>query len=353
MIVENFRSRKLLQTNSSSSSFDASQPSFIALLSIIAILTVALVITIVILCYRYYSPREPELKPRPKKRRRILSEETKQQTTAPASVTPTSVSSFSGRSSAQLLSDQRRQNVSINTLPSRRFEQSMVDAYLNDLPSFQPATIDVKKLNSYLFIDLHSTSSETFPENISKQVTNNNTKTSGYTTSTEDESQKRHRYYVKNQQRYRTTSKSKRSHRPRFLMRERSLPNNLHTLPQLRQITTQQQRRLFEMNDTNNSSTTIVNPDLQSTTVSTTTDEYDDSHAYNVTQNQILQTIKEGKSFFTQPYFPDASIDHEQEPYFFEIVSTSRDDSSELHIPYISSPIIGNRLTYINDSIIV
>ncbi len=343
MIVETFQSRfgrKLLQTNSS---FDASQPSFIALLSIIGILTVALVITIIILCYRYYSYRERKSKPR-HKRRRISSVENNQQTIVPASITPPSASFYSGRSSEQLLSDQRRQNLSINTLPSRRLEQSVVDAYLNDLHSFQPATIDVKQLNSYLFIDLHSTSSETFPNNI---------RTSEYSTSTEDENQRKHRYYLKNQQRHRSTLKAKRSHDPRFLMRERALPSNLHSLPQLRQITTRQQRHLFGLNDTDNSSMTIGNPDLQSTTISTTTEDYDDSHAYNVKQNQILQTIKEEKSFFTQQYFPDSFLHYEEEPYFFEIVSTSRDDSSEIQIPYISSPIISDRMTYINDSIIV
>lgn len=323
--------RKLLQTNSSS--FDSSQPSFIALLVIIIILTVAFVITVIILCCRCYSQRERKLKRR-RKRRQDLSTRIHRPIPDPISITPTPASSYSGRSTEQLLSDQHGQNISINTLPSRRLQQSLLDAYLNDLNSHQPATIDAKQLNSYLFIDLHSTSSETFGQN---------TRMSSYQTSTDEQSQRPHRY----QRRYRSNVK----HHPRFLMRERSLPNNLQTLPQLRQMTNQQQRRLFGLDDINNSTTTITNADLQSTTISTTTttEEYDDSHAYNVKQNQMLQTIREERPFTTDRYFP---LEH-QPHHLFEIVSTSRDDSSDIHIPYRSSPIPTNRITYINDSIIV
>ena len=327
--VKYFR-RKLLQTNSST--FTTSQPAFIALLTVIIILTVALVIIIIILCYRYYSHRERRLRRRHRKHRRD-----NQQSPNPVSITPTPASSYSGRSTEQLLSDPRTQNLSINTLPSRRLQQSLLDAYLNDLNSCQPATIDVKQLNSYLFIDLHSTSSETF---------RNTTKTSGYQTSTDDNSHQRQPRY---QRRHRSTI----AHHPRFLMRERTLPKTLQPLPQLRQMTSQQQRRLFGDDDTINSTTTVTNPDLQSTTMSTTTEEYDESHAYNVKQNQMLQTIKEERPFTIERYLPSTSFPYQREPYLFEIVSTSRDDSSDIQMPHRSSPIPGNRIVYMNNSIIV
>jgi hypothetical protein len=126
-------------------------------------------------------------------------------------------------------------------------------------------------------------------------------------------------------------------------MRERSLPNNLQILPQLRQMITQQQRT----NDSNDSSTTIMNDDLQSTNISTTTDDYDDSHAYHVNQQQVIQTMKEHKT----PY--SSEFHYEQEPYLFEIVSTSRGDDSDLQMPYKSVPIRNNGPAYMNDSIIV
>ena len=326
--------RKLLQTNSSS--FNTSQPSFIVLLVIIIILTIAFVTTVIILCCRVYLHRERKLKHR-RKRRPDLPTRNHQPIPDPTSITPTPASSYSGRSSEQLLSDQRGQNGSINTLPSRRLQQSLLDAYLNDLNSGQPATIDPKQLNSYLFIDLHSTSSETFAHN---------TRLSSHHTSTDNHSQRPHRY----QRRHRSTT----AHQPRFLMRERSLPNNLQTLPQLRQMTNQHQRRLFGHDDTNNSTITITNADLQSTTISTTTEEYDESHAYNVKQNQMLQTINEERPFTIERYFPSMPYPSEHEPHhLFEMVSTSRDDSSDIRIPYRSSPIPTNRITYMNDSIIV
>lgn len=330
--------RKLLQTNSST--FATSQPAFIALLTVIIILTIALVIIIIILCFRYYSHRERRLRHRHRKHRRDLSTRDNQSSPNPISITPTPASSYSGRSTEQLLSDRPTQNLSINTLPSRRVQQSLLDAYLNDLNSGQPVTIDPKQLKSYLFIDLHSTSSETFP---------NTMKTSGYQTSTDDYSQPR-------QSRYQRRHRSTMAHQPRFLMRERTLPKTLQSrpsLPQLRQLTNQKQRRLFGDDDTTNSTTTVTNPDLLSTTMSTTTEEYDESHAYNVKQNQMLQTIREERPFTIERYLPSTSFPYEREPYLFEVVSTSRDDSCEIQIPYRSSPIPANRIVYMNDSIIV
>jgi hypothetical protein len=169
--------------------------------------------------------------------------------------------------------------------------------------------------------------------------------TSGYNTSNEDENQPKHRYYIKHQQQRRSTLTSKRLHNARFLIRERSLPNNLPNLPQLRPIITRQQKRLFGLDDTDNSSTTIFTHDAQSTIISTTTtDDYDDSHSYHVNQKRIMETIKEEKP---------SSLPYEQEPRFFERVSTSRDDYSDIQIPYKFSPMIENRIAFIDDSIIV
>lgn len=138
-------------------------------------------------------------------------------------------------------------------------------------------------------------------------------------------------------------------------MRERSLSNNPQRLPQLRQVITSQQRHLFGIDDSNNSSTTIINEDLQSTNISTTTDDYDDSHAYHVNQKQVMQTLKEEKtSVVVQQNLPQPSEFHyEQEQYLFEIVSTSRGDDSDLQMSYQSTPVINNGPAYINDSIIV
>lgn len=252
-------------------------------------------------------------------------------------MTPTSASSYSVRSSEQLFFNQQRQTPSINTLPSCRLQQSILDAYLNDLNTFQPTTMDVQNLNSYLFVDLHSTSSETFPN---KTLTN---------TSTDDDNQKKSRYYLKHQQQNHSNLASKRISNSRFLMRERTLPNNLSNLPQLRQLTNRQEKYLFDLDDTNNSSTTVINQDVETATTTTTTDDYDDSHAYRVHQNQILQTIKEENPFINYHHYHD----DDGEPFFVEVVSTSRDDYSDIQISNKSFPTLTNRMTYIDDSIIV
>jgi hypothetical protein len=238
-------------------------------------------------------------------------------------------------------------------IPSRRLQQSMMEAYLNDFKSFQPKSLNPKQLNSYLFIDLHSTSSETCPEIISKQHIHDNTTTSGYDTSTggEDRNQKnslknRRRRYYHQRQRRRSTITLKRSNGPRFLMRERSLPNNLLKLPQLRQ-----QRHLFDIRD-NSSTTSNTNQDPISTDLSLTTDNYDDGHAYHVNQSRIMNTIDEEKPSIIHPSFS-------HQPYFFEMVSTYRGDDSDIPnyddipIPLKSSAIMGDGIAYVNDSIIV
>ncbi|CAF2585172.1 unnamed protein product [Rotaria sp. Silwood2] len=365
--------RQILQDNSSSSSsFNASQPSFIALICVIAFLLVAIIIAIIILCYRHYSDRK-----RSKKRhtiqnkfRQVLNnQQSTDQRHLASSITPSSTSSYSIRSSRHLCSDNhptqiQQQNSSLgqsistlpSMIPSRRLQQSIMDAYLNDFDSFQPKTIDPKQLNSYLFIDLHSTSSETFPDAISKPYPNDNTTTSGYDTSTygEDRNYKkshryrRRRYYHNQRQRRRSTQALKRSNGPRFLMRERSLPNTLLKLPQLRQ-----QNHLFDIRDHNNSGTTSnTNQDHISTNLSTTTDDYDDSHAYHVNSSRIMNTIEEEKPSIINKSLP-------RQPYLFEMVSTYCGDDSDMPnyedipIPLKSSSMTGNGIAYVNDSIIV
>ncbi|CAF0742530.1 unnamed protein product [Rotaria sp. Silwood1] len=365
--------RQILQDNSSSSSsFNASQPSFIALICIIAFLLVAIIIAITILCYRHYSHRKRS-KNRHKiqnKFRQVLNDQqSNDQTHLASSITPSSTSSYSIRSSRHLCSDNhptqiQQQNSSLgqsistlpSMIPSRRLQQSIMDAYLNDFDSFQPTTIDPKQLKSYLFIDLHSTSSETFPDGVPKHYPNGNTTTSGYDTSTcgEDRNYKKsHRYrrrrFNHNQrQRRRSTQTLKRSNGPRFLMRERSLPNTLVKLPQLRQP-----NHLFDIRDHNNSSTTSnTNQDHISTNLSTTTDDYDDSHAYHVNSSRIMNTIEEEQPSIIHKSLPRQS-------YLFEMVSTYCGDDSDMPnyedipIPLKSSSITGDGIAYVNDSIIV
>ena len=282
------------------------------------------------------------------------------------SITPSSTSSYSIRSTQQLFPvrpTETPQQISslgqsITTLPSmvpsRRLQQSMMDAYLTDFHSLQPTNNDPKQLNSYLFIDLHSTSSETFPSMNSKKYPNDNSTTSGYDTSTGGEEKhrktslryrRRRRSYHHQKQRRRSTLALKRTNAPRFLMRERSLPNNLIKLPQLRQ----QSNHFFDLRD-NHSSNTLSNnhQDLISTNLSLTTDDYDDSHAYHIHPSSIMDTIEEEEK---------PSIIHQ--PHFFEMVSVHRGDESDMpnyeDLPRSekTSRHIGDGIAYINDSIIV
>ncbi|CAF1066255.1 unnamed protein product [Rotaria sp. Silwood1] len=354
--------RKILQTDSSSSSFDTSQPSFIALLCLISILTLAFVIIVIILCYRHYSHQERKFKCQYKpsnKFKKNFSVENNQQLIVPITMTPTSA--YSVRSTDQLFSIyyEPDQTLSIDKLPSRCIQQPIIDAYLNDLNSFQPSKLDVKQLKSYLFIDLHSTSSETYPDNMSKEF-KNNTITTTYNKSIENENQRIYYEYLKQQKQRRSILKLKQSSNPRFIMRERSLPNNLHRLPQLRQTSSikQQQRNLFQHNNINSSTATIINQDLQSNHVSNITDDYDNSHAYHVNQNQIMQTINEEKpsnipQYFSHTFVSPFRLHYNQEPCCFEKVSTSHGDDSDIELPYQSFPTLGKGITYINDSILV
>ncbi|CAF0898822.1 unnamed protein product [Adineta steineri] len=365
--------RQILQDNSSpssSSSFSPTQPSFIALICIIGVLLIGIIVTIAIFCYRHCSYRQNSQK-RLKSRRISTDQQTTDHTHLAASITSSSASSHSLRSTRHLSSQhhlihtqQQQQQVSslgVSTstlpsiLPSRRLQQSMIDAYLNDYKSFQPNTIDPKQLNSYLFIDLHSTSSDTYPDGISKQYVHDNTTTSGYDTSTGGDDRnyqntiryRRRRYHYNQRQRRRSTKTLKRSHGPRFLMRERSLPANLLKLPQLRQ-----DRHLFGLDNHINSTHSNTNQDLISTNLSTTTDDYDESHAYHIQHSRTMNTIEEENPIMIHKSFS-------QQPYFFEMVSTNRGDDSDmpnyedLRIPYKSSPMMGDGIAYVNDSIIV
>ncbi|CAF3499563.1 unnamed protein product [Rotaria socialis] len=372
--------RQTLQDNSSSSSFNSSQPTFIALMCVIIFLLICIVVVITIMCYRHYSRKNVS-----KRRQRIENkfrnvlnyQQASDQAHLASSITPSSASSYSLPSSRHLCPNNRpisiqqkqqhQQNSSLgqsistlpSMIPSRRLQQSIMDAYLNDFDTVQPATADSKQLNSYLFIDLHSTSSETFPDAVAKQYPNDNTTTSGYDTSTcgEDRNYKssfqnrrrrRLRYYYNQRQRRRSTMGLKRPNGPRFLMRERSLPNALSKLPQLRQHS-----HLFDMRDPNSSSTTSnTNQDHISTNFSITTDDYDDSHAYHVNSARIMNTIEEEKP----------SVIHQslsRQPYLFEMVSTYCGDDSDMpnyeHMPrpLKSSSLTGDGIAYVNDSIIV
>ena len=229
----------------------------------------------------------------------------------------------------------------------------MIDAYLNDYHSFQPTALNSKQLNSYLFIDLHSTSSDTFAERNSKKNSNDNTTTSGYDTSTggEDKSYKnsfryrRRRSHNRQRQRRRSTLAFKRAHGPRFLMRERSLPNTLIKLPQLRQ-----QNHLFDFRGQHSSSTiSNMNQDLLSSSFSVSTDDYNENHSYHIQPNRPMDIINE----------EEEKPSTKQQTCFFEMVSTHRGDESDmpnyedLPRPFQSPCNIGNGIAYINESIIV
>ncbi|CAF1640341.1 unnamed protein product [Adineta ricciae] len=362
--------RQILQDNSSSSSFNANQPSFIALICIIAVLLIAIIITLTVFCYRHCSYRR-QSKKRYKIRHTSSEQQSTDQTHLAASITPSSASSNSIRSTRHSSSHQHLMHIQQQTsslglsthtlptiLPSRRLQQSMMDAYLNDYNSFQPNTIDPKQLQSYLFIDLYSTSSETCPDGVSRPYMNDNTTTSGYDTSTGGEDRRfqnhmryRHRrgYYYNQKQRRRSSRTFKRSRGPRFLMRERSLPSNLLKLPQLRHD------HRFSTMRTSHSSSTASNPNLDfiSTNASTTTDDYDESHAYHVQHSRTMNTIEEEEN----PAM--ISRTYSQQPYLFEMVSTIRGDDSDMpnyediRMPYKICPIRGDGIAYVNDSIIV
>ena len=338
--------RQILQQNSS---FDASQPAFIALICVIAVLVVAILIAIGILCYRYYSHRKPS------KTRRIPLD----QAHLAESNTPSSSSSYSVRSTQQIFphrSNEPTQQISslgqsMNTLPSiipsRRLQQSMMDAYLTDFHSLQPTTNDPKQLHPYLFIDLHSTSSDTLPDGHAKKFVNENSTTSGYDTSTGGEDRtrptslryrrRRRSYHQHRQQRRRSTLAFKRTHNARFLMRERSLPHTLIKLPELRQRANRPFH--FPADQSSSSSTSNANQDF----LSVTTDNLDENQAYHLSQSRLMDTIEEER--------PQVG--------FFEMVSVHRGDESDLpqedHLPSLEqvSRYRGSGVAYINESIIV
>ena len=136
-------------------------------------------------------------------------------------------------------------------------------------------------------------------------------------------------------------------------MRERSLPKHLGQLPQLRQGSSP-----LEMRYMNDSSLTTNNHDLLSTNISTTTDDYDDSHAYHVNHYQTIQSIQEEKLSHLQnvrPYAMVSSYARQQpeQPHFFEVVSNYHGDDSDQSVLPRPSALRGHGVAYIDDSIIV
>ena len=346
--------RQILQDNSSSSSFNSSQPAFIALLCIIAVLLVAIIITIAILLYRYCSQRHKQADIFCRSRR--ISADQAHLTT------PSSGSSYSIRSTQQLFPAQSHQTTDLHgqsqstlpsIVPSHRLQQSMIDAYLNDYNSFHRTNLDPKQLHKYLFVDLHSTSSETYPERNSKKISyDNNTTTSGYDTSTGGEDrnykhtfryQHRRRYHHRSihqqiRQRRRSTLAFKRAHGARFLMRERSLPSTLLKLPQLRQP-----NPLLHFQDQHSSSTISTNPqDFISTNLSDSTEV----SSSNSRSKYSMKIVNEQ----TKP-----SVEQPTPICFFEKVSTHRGDDSDMP-NYESLPRShhrNDRNAFVNESIIV
>ena len=136
-------------------------------------------------------------------------------------------------------------------------------------------------------------------------------------------------------------------------MRERSLPNSLGRLPQLRQTSIP-----LEMRDMNDSSVTTNNHDVLSTNISTTTDDYDDSHAYRVNHYQTMQSIKEEQLSTLENIHQYATVSsyprrQPEEPYFFEVVSNYRGDDSDLSVLPRPSAMRGRDVAYVDESIIV
>ena len=183
-----------------------------------------------------------------------------------------------------------------------------MDAYLNDQNIYEPVTLDPQHLNSFLFVDLHSTSSETFPETYSRHMmqhhpaNTNNTTTNGLP--------------------YRSWRRPTLSDvKARFVMRERSPANTLSRLPQLRQQIVQ----IENGGEAQDNSLTTLNPELLSTDLSLTTDDYDDSHAYHVHQHQnpLMQKIDEEAPTTFHPLYQD------EKQRLFELVSIYRGDDSD------------------------
>ncbi|CAF1310118.1 unnamed protein product [Didymodactylos carnosus] len=196
------------------------------------------------------------------------------------------------------------------TLPSKRFQQSIMDAYLKDLQSFHP-NAHPRQMNSYLFIDLHSTSSETFPDGSGDYEAS--------TTNTEDAIEAAPRTNNQNgkyQKRILSGKKYRKQHRqkrflntnngPRFLMRERQLPVHMLSLPQLRSISN------FQNNNTTTSINTInQDSSLTSTEFSSTDDDFDNSHAYHLNQNQ-MKAIEEEVEDETEHHPTFCSFEHQR-----------------------------------------
>lgn len=358
--ITSWRARRLLQNDSSTMTF--SQPSFIVLLTIIIILVVAIVIAGGILIYKTRCRRRFSEKFNKKKLKNDNSQ-------FASSITPNSTLSYSIESSHGLLTHRTlQQNVSnvqsissmIPPLVSSRLNQkSMVDAYLNDFDYTQPKTMAPKQLNSYLFVDLHSTSSETCPEQRLKPSMNENT-TSGYDTSTgaDDKSSRRWSKYRRrrmptNQRQKRRPGLSvKRQGGPRFMMRERSLPNNLLNLPQLRQ-NRQVFNRKYNSHASNDSTTLATDSDLTSESFSS--NKFNKKIRHFVSNNRLKPIEEEKPCVITSPYLTPI----ERPSYFFEKVSTSRGDESDLGIyddmPHKWTNSAGNRdgIVYVDRSIIV
>ncbi|UJR13929.1 hypothetical protein I4U23_000934 [Adineta vaga] len=266
--------RKLLQVNSPSTSFNATQPIFIVLLCIVIVLAIVFLIIILFLYRRFYLLHKTTFED-PKKEIPI-----------------------------KRVKYPIRPN---DTSPSPQLQQTVTNTYVNDVSSLSLETMDVNQLHSYLYIDLHSTSSETFSDSFFQQI---NSKTPCRSDS-----------YFK-QQHYQSNLAYKRSYGPRFLMRERNLSRNLRRLPQLRQATMQQQKNLYGLDDSDNSSTTNHSSTLYSDRILMT---------YN---RNILQNI-------------------EEEPYVYEITSMSLSNESDHSNFYDYPSIKANQTVYMNDSILV
>lgn len=105
----------------------------------------------------------------------------------------------------------------------------------------------------------------------------------------------------------------------------------------------------------NDSSLTTNHHDLLSTNISTTTDDYDDSHAYHVNHYQSIEEEKLSNLQNARPYATVSSYARRQleQPHFFEVVSNYHGDDSDQSVLPRPSARRGHGVAYIDDSIIV
>jgi hypothetical protein len=250
-----------------------------------------------------------------------------------------------------------------NIRTSRVNESSTLDAFLNDLHVNQPASLDPTHLNSLLFIDLHSTSSETYPETNSTATTNhrhteNTSRSTGdYHRSIDNGNctNMAHRHSLPHRSWHRTTASYPTrtlSYGQRFLVRERSLPYHLQQLPQLRRQHQTYHGDIIDDDSSSSVTTTTTNSSLPMNHDDSSVD--DDARLYYGVRTMIPQANYSTmfQSRFDRQFvmYPRYSM---QIPYLSEFLSINRDDENDLLDLSSSTVRRHSDNIQLNDSIIV